>query len=116
MNASLCSTRPMCRRIGLHTKKKECCSTTKSKRKIKKKNVGLKVKLLVLNQVDEAELLQFITSLKRVICFGCCSNSPPITDVDEPSKGLRVQGQTMKISILLDDFCEFFQNPFKEKR
>ncbi|CAH1424312.1 unnamed protein product [Lactuca virosa] len=49
-------------------------------------------------------------------CFGCCSNSPLITAVDEPSKGLKVQGQTMKISILLDDFCEFFHKPFEKKR
>lgn len=37
-------------------------------------------------------------------CFGCCSKSRPITAVDEPSKGLRIQGQTVKKSALSDDF------------
>ncbi|XP_024979631.1 uncharacterized protein LOC112516675 [Cynara cardunculus var. scolymus] len=37
-------------------------------------------------------------------CFGCCSKSRPITAVDEPSKGLRIQGQTVKKSTLSDDF------------
>lgn len=37
-------------------------------------------------------------------CFGCCSNSTPITAVDEPSKGLKIQGQIVKKSIMSDDF------------
>ncbi|KAI3714816.1 hypothetical protein L6452_21776 [Arctium lappa] len=37
-------------------------------------------------------------------CFGCCSKSRPITAVDEPSKGLRIQGQTVNKSTLSDDF------------
>ncbi|KAJ3678346.1 hypothetical protein LUZ60_002149 [Juncus effusus] len=29
-------------------------------------------------------------------CLGCCSKSTPITAVDEPSKGLKIQGRTVK--------------------
>ncbi|CAH9083885.1 unnamed protein product [Cuscuta epithymum] len=29
-------------------------------------------------------------------CFGCCGKSRPITAVDEPSKGLRIQGRLVK--------------------
>ncbi|KAL3839822.1 hypothetical protein ACJIZ3_024413 [Penstemon smallii] len=39
-------------------------------------------------------------------CFGCCTKSQPITHVDEPSKGLRIEGQVIKKqpSIVSDDF------------
>lgn len=37
-------------------------------------------------------------------CFGCCIKPTPITAVDEPSKGLRIQGQTVKKRSASDDF------------
>lgn len=37
-------------------------------------------------------------------CFGCCTKPTPITAVDEPSKGLRIQGQTVKKPSASDDF------------
>ncbi|KAJ4708257.1 DUF4050 family protein [Melia azedarach] len=37
-------------------------------------------------------------------CFGCCTKSTPIIAVDEPSKGLRIQGRTVKKPSISDDF------------
>ncbi|KAJ8753203.1 hypothetical protein K2173_017796 [Erythroxylum novogranatense] len=37
-------------------------------------------------------------------CFGCCSKPTPIIAVDEPSKGLRIQGRTVKKPSISDDF------------
>ncbi|WCJ29630.1 hypothetical protein M5689_011250 [Euphorbia peplus] len=37
-------------------------------------------------------------------CFGCCSKPTPITAVDEPSKGLKIQGRAVKKPSLSDDF------------
>ncbi|KAL8502873.1 hypothetical protein ACS0TY_021844 [Phlomoides rotata] len=37
-------------------------------------------------------------------CIGCCDKSQPIIAVDEPSKGLRIQGQVVKKPSISDDF------------
>ncbi|KAK6151775.1 hypothetical protein DH2020_014410 [Rehmannia glutinosa] len=37
-------------------------------------------------------------------CIGCCVKSQPIIAVDEPSKGLRIQGQAVKKPSISDDF------------
>uniref|UniRef100_A0A2P2LX54 Uncharacterized protein LOC107404641 n=1 Tax=Rhizophora mucronata TaxID=61149 RepID=A0A2P2LX54_RHIMU len=37
-------------------------------------------------------------------CFGCCSKLAPIIAVDEPSKGLGIQGQVVKKPSMSDDF------------
>ncbi|KAM7268729.1 hypothetical protein ACFE04_010895 [Oxalis oulophora] len=37
-------------------------------------------------------------------CFGCCIKPTPVTAVDEPSKGLRIQGRAMKKTSISDDF------------
>ncbi|KAI4344136.1 hypothetical protein L6164_011402 [Bauhinia variegata] len=37
-------------------------------------------------------------------CFGCCIKPTPIIAVDEPAKGLRIQGQTVRKPTILDDF------------
>jgi hypothetical protein len=37
-------------------------------------------------------------------CFGCCSKASPITAVDEPTKGLKIQGRPVKKTSLSDDF------------
>ncbi|KAI3724932.1 hypothetical protein L1987_64700 [Smallanthus sonchifolius] len=37
-------------------------------------------------------------------CFGCCSKSTPVIAVDEPSKGLRIQGRAVTKSSLSDEF------------
>lgn len=37
-------------------------------------------------------------------CFGCYSKPTPIIAVDEPNKGLRIQGQTVKKPSFSDDF------------
>ncbi|KAJ8562344.1 hypothetical protein K7X08_011635 [Anisodus acutangulus] len=37
-------------------------------------------------------------------CFGCCSKSQPIIAVDEPSKGLRIQGKLVRKPSISDDF------------
>ncbi|KAL2533101.1 hypothetical protein Adt_06452 [Abeliophyllum distichum] len=37
-------------------------------------------------------------------CLGCCAKSQPIIAVDEPSKGLRIQGQVVKKPSISEDF------------
>ncbi|KAL5547835.1 hypothetical protein UlMin_003066 [Ulmus minor] len=37
-------------------------------------------------------------------CFGCCTKSTPVIAVDEPSKGLRIQGKAVKRPSISDDF------------
>ncbi|KAF8036526.1 hypothetical protein BT93_C2297 [Corymbia citriodora subsp. variegata] len=37
-------------------------------------------------------------------CFGCYTKPTPIIAVDEPTKGLRIQGQTVKKPSFSDDF------------
>ncbi|XP_042974773.1 uncharacterized protein LOC122306411 isoform X2 [Carya illinoinensis] len=37
-------------------------------------------------------------------CFGCCTGPTPIIAVDEPSKGLKIQGRMVRKSSLSDDF------------
>ncbi|CDP10417.1 unnamed protein product [Coffea canephora] len=37
-------------------------------------------------------------------CFGCCTKSQPIIAVDEPSKGLRIQGRLVKKPSISEDF------------
>lgn len=37
-------------------------------------------------------------------CLGCCTKPAPITAVDEPSKGLRIQGRTVKRPTISEDF------------
>ncbi|XP_012573539.1 uncharacterized protein [Cicer arietinum] len=37
-------------------------------------------------------------------CFGCCVKPTPIIAVDEPAKGLRIQGQTMRKPTVSDGF------------
>ncbi|GAY45832.1 hypothetical protein CUMW_092410 [Citrus unshiu] len=48
-------------------------------------------------------------------CFGCCNKPTLVTAVDEPSKGLRIQGRTVKKPSILEDFwssstCEMDNN------
>ncbi|GAB4854572.1 hypothetical protein Ancab_023153 [Ancistrocladus abbreviatus] len=37
-------------------------------------------------------------------CLGCCSKPPLITEVDEPSKGLKIQGRVVKKPSMSQDF------------
>ncbi|XWS72933.1 hypothetical protein CRYUN_Cryun02cG0082100 [Craigia yunnanensis] len=37
-------------------------------------------------------------------CFGCCTKPTPIIAVDEPSKGLRIQGHIVRKPSISDDF------------
>ncbi|XP_038986450.1 uncharacterized protein LOC103718530 isoform X1 [Phoenix dactylifera] len=37
-------------------------------------------------------------------CLGCCAKPTPIIAVDEPSKGLKIQGRTIKKPSVSDDF------------
>uniref|UniRef100_A0A1D1XII7 Germin-like protein subfamily 1 member 15 n=1 Tax=Anthurium amnicola TaxID=1678845 RepID=A0A1D1XII7_9ARAE len=37
-------------------------------------------------------------------CLGCCSKPTPIIAVDEPSKGLKIQGRTVKKPSFSEDF------------
>lgn len=37
-------------------------------------------------------------------CLGCCSKPTPIIAVDEPSKGLKIQGRNIKKASVSEDF------------
>ncbi|XP_077211013.1 uncharacterized protein LOC143846465 isoform X2 [Tasmannia lanceolata] len=37
-------------------------------------------------------------------CLGCCTKSTPIIAVDEPSKGLKIQGRSVKKTSISEDF------------
>ncbi|KAL8501834.1 hypothetical protein ACS0TY_021083 [Phlomoides rotata] len=37
-------------------------------------------------------------------CVGCCTKPPLVISVDEPSKGLKIQGQRVKKQSLTEDF------------
>ncbi|GMY35853.1 hypothetical protein FCV25MIE_31095 [Fagus crenata] len=37
-------------------------------------------------------------------CFGCCTKPTPIIAVDEPSKGLKIQGRKVRKPSISDDF------------
>ncbi|KAH6761404.1 hypothetical protein C2S51_018353, partial [Perilla frutescens var. frutescens] len=37
-------------------------------------------------------------------CLGCCTKPPLVISVDEPSKGLKIQGQRVKKHSLTEDF------------
>ncbi|PIA42450.1 hypothetical protein AQUCO_02000116v1 [Aquilegia coerulea] len=49
------------------------------------------------------------TWIRRLIdcmggCLGCCTKPRPIISVNDPSKGLRVRGETLKKANIPDDF------------
>ncbi|KAK6941663.1 protein of unknown function DUF4050, partial [Dillenia turbinata] len=37
-------------------------------------------------------------------CLGCCTKPTPIIAVDEPSKGLKIQGRSVKKASISEDF------------
>ncbi|KAK9029693.1 hypothetical protein V6N11_026799 [Hibiscus sabdariffa] len=37
-------------------------------------------------------------------CFGCCTKPTPVIAVDQPSKGLRIQGRKVRKPSISDDF------------
>ncbi|CAH2044410.1 unnamed protein product, partial [Thlaspi arvense] len=54
-------------------------------------------------------------------CFGCCNKPPLIVAVDEPSKGLRIQGRLVKKPSVSDDFwststCEMDNSTMQSQR
>lgn len=54
-------------------------------------------------------------------CFGCCTKPSLIIAVDEPSKGLRIQGRTVKKPSLSEDFwtsenCEVDNSAIQSQR
>ncbi|XP_052198410.1 uncharacterized protein LOC127805694 [Diospyros lotus] len=70
---------------------------------------------LCLSVEDEGtgnDFVQFVNCLDQPLsglhgsrgCLGCYTKPTPITAVDEPSKGLRIQGQTVKKPSASEDF------------
>nr|DAD27171.1 TPA_asm: hypothetical protein HUJ06_028639 [Nelumbo nucifera] len=54
-------------------------------------------------------------------CLGCCTKPTPIIAVDEPSKGLRIQGRTVKKPSISEDFwststCEMDNSAVQSQR
>ncbi|KAM7268438.1 hypothetical protein ACFE04_010604 [Oxalis oulophora] len=74
----------------------------------------MEVSLPVNRLKDEKELgtsflfIAFTSDLYPILensgCFGCCMKPTPVTAVDEPTKGLRIQGRAMKKTSISDDF------------
>ncbi|KAL0692301.1 hypothetical protein Bca4012_059481 [Brassica carinata] len=61
------------------------------------------------------------TNAKYRGCFGCCNKPPLIVAVDEPSKGLRIQGRLVKKPSVSDDFwststCEMDNSTMQSQR
>ncbi|KAK9149637.1 hypothetical protein Scep_008394 [Stephania cephalantha] len=46
----------------------------------------------------------FTKIMKSRGCLGCCTKPAPIIAVDEPSKGLKIQGRTVKKPSISEDF------------
>ncbi|KAK1298768.1 hypothetical protein QJS10_CPB14g01064 [Acorus calamus] len=57
---------------------------------------------MLLNRSFSAWIAQVLACMGG--CLGCCSKPAPIIAVDEPSKGLKIQGRTVKKQSLSDDF------------
>ncbi|CAL1359195.1 unnamed protein product [Linum trigynum] len=54
-------------------------------------------------------------------CFGCCAKPTPIIAVDEPSKGLKIQGRAVKKPSVFEDFwssstCELDNSAIQSQR
>ncbi|XP_057967922.1 uncharacterized protein LOC131157637 isoform X2 [Malania oleifera] len=54
-------------------------------------------------------------------CLGCCTKPTPIIAVDEPSKGLKIQGRTVKRGSISEDFwssstCEMDNSAIQSQR
>lgn len=54
-------------------------------------------------------------------CLGCCTKPPFIISVDEPSKGLKIQGHRVKKHSITEDFwssstCEMDNSTFPSQR
>ncbi|XP_057468207.1 uncharacterized protein LOC130757493 isoform X2 [Actinidia eriantha] len=54
-------------------------------------------------------------------CLGCCANPPLTIAVDNPSKGLRIRGQTVKKASISEDFwststCEMDNSAIQSQR
>ncbi|KAI5673407.1 hypothetical protein M9H77_13771 [Catharanthus roseus] len=54
-------------------------------------------------------------------CLGCCTKPPFIISVDEPSKGLKIQGHRVKKHSITEDFwssstCEMDNSAFPSQR
>ncbi|KAK7264923.1 hypothetical protein RJT34_32536 [Clitoria ternatea] len=61
---------------------------------------------LLLLLFDMVMITAWITDLFACMggCFGCCMKPTPIIAVDEPAKGLRIQGQTVRKPNISDGF------------
>ncbi|XP_019189628.1 PREDICTED: uncharacterized protein LOC109184044 isoform X1 [Ipomoea nil] len=57
---------------------------------------------MMLYSSFSAWITQFLACMGG--CFGCCGKSQPIIAVDEPSKGLRIQGRLVKKHSISEDF------------
>ncbi|KAH8506337.1 hypothetical protein H0E87_013240 [Populus deltoides] len=58
--------------------------------------------MVTLNSSIPAWIVHFLACMGG--CFGCCTQPTPIIAVDEPSKGLRIQGRVVTKPSISDDF------------
>ncbi|PNY14147.1 hypothetical protein L195_g010821 [Trifolium pratense] len=74
------------------------------------RNLRFEPKPLQINVLDSYQLRCTQWAKKAFLywecsgCFGCCVKPTPIIAVDEPAKGLRIQGQTMRKPSASDGF------------
>ncbi|KAG5226111.1 DUF4050 domain-containing protein [Salix suchowensis] len=58
--------------------------------------------MVILNSSMPAWIGHFLAFMGG--CFGCCTKPTPVTAVDEPSKGLRIQGRAVTKPSISNDF------------
>ncbi|XP_062078075.1 uncharacterized protein LOC133782723 [Humulus lupulus] len=58
--------------------------------------------MVTLNYSFTAWISHFLACMGG--CFGCCTKSTPVIAVDEPSKGLKIQGRSVKKPTISEDF------------
>ncbi|KAL4654086.1 hypothetical protein ACB092_01G352900 [Castanea dentata] len=58
--------------------------------------------MVTLNSSISSWLRHFLAYMGG--CFGCCTKPTPIIAVDEPSKGLKIQGRMVRKPSISDDF------------
>ncbi|XP_011020132.1 PREDICTED: uncharacterized protein LOC105122612 isoform X2 [Populus euphratica] len=58
--------------------------------------------MVTLKSSSPAWIVHFLACMGG--CFGCCTKPTPIIAVDEPSKGLRIQGRVVTKPSISDDF------------
>ncbi|KAF8393216.1 hypothetical protein HHK36_021457 [Tetracentron sinense] len=84
-------------------------------------SIGIHVARIAVGLADEMVAEEAGPSPSSRGCLGCCTKATPIIAVDEPSKGLKIQGQTVKKPSISEDFwststCEMDNSAVQSQR